>query len=98
MSPRSPNFLSRRNFLASAAALGASLSVATGPLIASAPAELVPRTTKRRAVIVGGGWGGLSAARHLRDLAPELEVVLLERNPNFWSCPLSTRWLIGQIP
>lgn len=46
-------------------------------------------------VIVGGGWGGLSAARHLRDLAPELEVVLLEKNPLFWSLPMSNKWLTG---
>lgn len=46
-------------------------------------------------VIVGGGWGGLSAARHLRELAPGLEVVLLEKNAAFWSLPLSNKWLTG---
>ncbi len=51
----------------------------------------------RRVVVVGGGWGGLSAARHLRVMAPELEVVLLERNPLFQSLPLSNKWLAGLI-
>jgi hypothetical protein len=41
-----------------------------------------------------GSWGDLSTARHLRDTAPELEVVLLKKNPLFWSCPLSNRWLV----
>ena len=46
-------------------------------------------------VIVGGGWGGLTAARHLRDLAPELEVVLVERGAAFRSLPMSNKWLVG---
>jgi len=78
--------LKRRGFLAAATALGA--------------AGLLPvraRAAARRAVIVGGGWAGLSVARHLRAQAPEIEVVLIERNARFWSCPLSNKWLVDQI-
>ncbi len=48
----------------------------------------------RRVVIVGGGWGGLAAARHLRQLASELEVTLVDRQPAFMSFALSNRWLV----
>ena len=48
----------------------------------------------RRVVIVGGGWGGLAAARHLRQLAPALEVTLVDRQPAFLSFALSNRWLV----
>ena len=48
-----------------------------------------------RVVVVGGGWGGLAAARHLRELAPQIDVVLIDRQPEFWSQPLSNRWLVG---
>ena len=48
-----------------------------------------------RVVIVGGGWGGLAAAPTCVRLAPQLEVVLVERQPEFWSQPLSNRWLVG---
>ena len=79
---------SRRTFLAASAALCAA------PFVGRA-AELLPPAKGRRVVVVGGGWGGLSAARHLRDLAPELEVVLLEKNPVFRSLPTSNKWLVN---
>lgn len=93
--------MNRRGFLGAAAALGAALSARAAPpsgdaLRSTAP-ELLPRSGGRRVVIVGGGWGGLTAARHLRALAPELEVVLLEKNPAFWSAPLSNKWLAGLV-
>lgn len=91
--PNSP--YTRRRFLAAGTALGAAFFSA--PLIGAALPALLPPAKGRRVVIVGGGWGGLSAARHLRDLVPDLEVVLLERNPSFWSCPLSNKWLADRV-
>ena len=49
----------------------------------------------RRVVVIGGGWGGLSVASHLRDLASGIEVVLIDRQPAFVSFALSNRWLVG---
>ncbi len=48
----------------------------------------------QRVLIVGGGWGGLSAASHLKRLAPELDVLLVDRQPAFTSFALSSRWLV----
>jgi NADPH-dependent 2,4-dienoyl-CoA reductase/sulfur reductase-like enzyme len=76
--------LKRRHFLLAGAALGGA------SLLRAAPPA-------RRVVIVGGGWGGLGAARHLRAQAPELDVVLIERNAQFRSLPLSNKWLVGQV-
>lgn len=82
-------FHSRRHFLAAGLALGASWR-ARGALD-----ELLPRGRARRVVVVGGGWGGLTAARHLRVLAPELDVVLIDGAAAFRSLPLSNQWLAG---
>ena len=49
-------------------------------------------------LIVGGGWAGLTAARRLRQLAPELDVVLIDRGPGFRSLPLSNKWLVDRTP
>src|SRR3989338_8142589 len=84
--------ITRRHFLAAGIAVGASSAVD------ATLAELMPRSRGRRVVIVGGGWGGLTAARYLRDLAPELEVVLVERSATFRSLPLSNKWLFGFGP
>lgn len=81
----------RRRFLAAGAALAAS------PLFAQGLSALLPASRGHRAVIVGGGWAGLSAARRLRELAPELDVVLLERNAVFRSAPLGNKWLAGRV-
>ena len=81
----------RRNFLASA------LAACAAPLFAQQAPALLPASKGRRVLVVGGGWGGLSAARHLRALAPELEVVLLEKNSSFFSLPLSNKWLVGLV-
>lgn len=42
-----------------------------------------------RVAVVGGGYGGATAAKYLRLLDPTIEVVLIEPNPTFISCPLS---------
>ena len=105
--------LDRRQFLAGAAGASAALlggcaaPSPTPPAAASAPAlpflignpaqTLLPKGKAPRVVVVGGGWGGLTVARHLRQLAPAAEVVMLERNPTFFSCPLSNKWLIDVV-
>ncbi|WP_227870705.1 hypothetical protein [Orrella marina] len=76
--------LSRRAFVTrglAASALMGSGSLAAAPMLSFPVGELIRRNGKRRVVIAGGGWGGLSAARHLRRLVPELEVIVLDRNP-----------------
>ncbi|MCF8178795.1 MAG: NAD(P)/FAD-dependent oxidoreductase [Sulfuritalea sp.] len=75
--------------------LGASLALGATWIARPSLAALLPPSRGRRVVIVGGGWGGLTAARHLRAMAPELEVVLIERNGEFRSLPLSNKWLVG---
>ncbi|MCW5653613.1 FAD/NAD(P)-binding oxidoreductase [Hydrogenophaga sp.] len=101
--------LDRRHFLAAGAgAAGALLAgcASTGPA-ASRPAQpffigspaqmLMPKGKAPRVVVCGGGWGGLTTAKYLRQLAPSAEVVLLERNPVFFSCPISNKWLVDMV-
>ena len=50
---------------------------------------------KARVVVVGGGFGGATAAKYLRLWDPAIEVVLVERANLFTSCPLSNLVLAG---
>lgn len=46
-------------------------------------------------VIVGAGWAGLTAARALRRLAPDLDVTVVDRSAEFRALPFSNAWLVG---
>jgi sulfite dehydrogenase len=79
--------ISRRGALK---AIGA--TSALGALGACATPEQVATPTKKlgRVVIVGGGWGGATAAKYLRTWgAGAIDVTLIERSTSFVSCPIS---------
>ncbi len=48
-----------------------------------------------RVVVIGGGFGGATAAKYIRKWSPDIDVVLVEPNHQFVSCPLSNRVLAG---
>jgi sulfide dehydrogenase [flavocytochrome c] flavoprotein subunit len=48
-----------------------------------------------RVVVVGGGFGGATAARYLRLWGGNVDVTLVERNASFVSCPISNLVLGG---
>jgi sulfite dehydrogenase len=54
-----------------------------------------PTPPKARVVVVGGGFGGATAAKYIRLWDPGVDVVLVEREPAFISCPMSNLVLGG---
>jgi sulfite dehydrogenase len=78
--------IGRRQFLRSAA----------GAVLAGGVARrAVFGATGPRVVVVGGGFGGATAARYLRLWGPHIQVTLVERDPDFVSCPMSNLVLGG---
>jgi sulfide dehydrogenase [flavocytochrome c] flavoprotein chain len=66
-------------------------TIATGlslPFIARAQ-------TTARVVVIGGGFGGATAARFVHAIDPMLDVVLVEANPDYTACPFSNEVLVG---
>jgi sulfide dehydrogenase [flavocytochrome c] flavoprotein subunit len=53
---------------------------------------------KAHVIVVGGGFGGLNAAKALKRLAPELAVTLIEPNPRPFACPGSNAVIAGLQP
>jgi sulfide dehydrogenase [flavocytochrome c] flavoprotein chain len=80
--------LTRRGILAAGAGavglsvVGCAVPGASGPSIG-------------RVVVIGGGFGGATAARYLKLWGGNVDVTLIERNPNFVSCPISNLVLGG---
>lgn len=51
--------------------------------------------SKARVVVIGGGFGGATAAKYIRHWDPSIDVVLVERDAGFVSCPISNLVLAG---
>ena len=48
-----------------------------------------------RVVVIGGGYGGATAAKYVKTWAPDIDVALVERDAHFISCPISNLVLGG---
>lgn len=81
--------MKRRGFL--------KLSILTASFLVSTKIEasLNPKinTKKTNVLILGGGFAGLSTAKYLKELNPNLDVTVVEKNNIFISCPFSNAWL-----
>lgn len=81
----------RRQFIQAAGSV-ALLGSATG----CATVGGVGASARRNVVVVGGGYGGATAAKYLRMWSNgAINVTLIEPNPSFISCPLSNLVLGG---
>jgi NADPH-dependent 2,4-dienoyl-CoA reductase/sulfur reductase-like enzyme len=81
------NDISRRSFLKASGLGAAALGIGAVPGFAA--------QARRRVVVIGGGWGGATAAKYIRIADPSIEVTLLEPNKEFISCPFSNLVLAG---
>ncbi|MBZ0106108.1 MAG: NAD(P)/FAD-dependent oxidoreductase [Sulfuricella denitrificans] len=78
--------MNRRNFI-QMAGIAAGFSATSFSVLARA-GEILPKKG-RRVVVVGGGYGGTIVSKYIRMSDPSIEVVMIERNKTFVSCPFS---------
>ncbi len=87
--------ITRRGFLrTSGVGLGVLAGGGLAGCAASTKGDFAPKSGPR-VVVIGGGWGGATAAKYIRLLDPGIEVVLIEPNRQFVSCPFSNLVLAG---
>ena len=79
--------INRRDFLKNGAA-----GVA---LVSLAGCASIGGQARAKVVVIGGGYGGATAAKYLRMLDSRIEVTLVEPNEAFVSCPVSNLVLGG---
>src|SRR5574340_1275374 len=83
--------MNRRSFIKLVgASTGAGL--AGTPYISTA-SGMMPKP--RRVVVIGGGYGGTIVAKYIRMNDPSIEVVLVDRDKTFVSCPFSNLVIAG---
>ena len=78
--------IQRRTVLGGALAGAASLAF---------PSLVQAQAGSAHVVVVGGGFGGATAARYLRLRAPQIQVTLVEPAERFYTCPFSNLYLAG---
>jgi NADPH-dependent 2,4-dienoyl-CoA reductase/sulfur reductase-like enzyme len=75
--------MKRRSFVQASLALGT-----LGGMVGCASTGSIP--AKAKVVVIGGGYGGATAAKYVRLLSNyQIDVVLIEPNASFISCPIS---------
>ncbi|MBW8457983.1 MAG: NAD(P)/FAD-dependent oxidoreductase [Thiobacillus sp.] len=82
------NTLNRRQFLKLASAMTA---------LAAVPRAVGAATTAPRVVVVGGGFGGATLAKYVRMWGGNVQVTLVDANPNHVSCILSNLVVTGAL-
>ncbi len=80
----------RRNFVKAAGACAA-----LGTLGTISP-NAFGKGKKGRVVVIGGGYGGAIAAKYIKIADPDIDVLLIEKNTDYVSCPLSNEVLSGE--
>lgn len=83
---------SRRFAMATGAAFAAHIVM---PIILGGANARAAASAKVKIVIIGGGFGGATAARSAKATMPQAEVILLTDQSSFWMCPGSNAVISG---
>ncbi len=78
------------------AALGLGACTATSPHTKKQPTAPSFSPKPAHVVVIGGGFGGVTAAKHLKKITPQINVTLIEYNPLYVSGPASN-WVLGGL-
>jgi sulfide dehydrogenase [flavocytochrome c] flavoprotein subunit len=83
--------ISRREFIRLVGAAG--VGAGTG-LLGMGPA--FGAKSGGQVVVIGGGFGGATAAKYIRKLDPSISVTLVEANTSYTTCP-GSNWVLGGL-
>ncbi|MEF3255048.1 MAG: NAD(P)/FAD-dependent oxidoreductase [Deferribacterales bacterium] len=87
--------MKRRDFIKVTSAIGLGFTLNSTNIFASeTKKELLPKKGIR-VVVLGGGFGGATAAKNIKMQNPKIEVVMIDQNDTFYSCPMSNHVIVG---
>ena len=87
--------VTRRQFLRTTAVGGGAITLGGAGLVRPGLAQVLPKSSGKRLVVVGAGFGGNFAALTVKRLVPDAEVVLVDRSAFFISCPATLEYVFG---
>ena len=64
-----------------------------GTVLLSVPS--FARAAQPNVVVIGGGFGGATAARYIKRRYPQADVTLIEPSKHYYTCPFSNLYLAG---
>ncbi len=83
--------LSRRNFMKATAIGGVAVATGCQTMGGMGKAE-----KGAHVVVIGGGFGGATAAKYIKKFDPSVNVTLIEVNKTYVTCP-GSNWVIGGL-
>jgi sulfide dehydrogenase [flavocytochrome c] flavoprotein subunit len=86
--------MKRRDFIKVSVAAGLGLSMPQIVFSSESKKDLLPKK-QTRVAIIGAGFGGATTAKYLRMLNPKIEVLLIDKNDIYYSCPMSNHVIVG---
>ncbi len=90
--------MNRRTLIKAMAAAGVAtplVSSMTG--CATARTQANPSTGKPRVVVIGGGFGGATAAKYVKRFGKDIDVTMVEKKASYMTCPASNWYLADLI-
>src|SRR5690554_2147451 len=66
------------------------------PLVSACSSNALTSSSAGRVVVIGGGFGGATAAKYIKRFNPAIDVTLVEVNRTFHTCPFSNLVLAGE--
>ncbi len=86
--------ISRRNFMKASAASGALAVTGCSTMGSSTMGSTTGKGN--RVVVIGGGFGGATAAKYIKKFDSSVDVTLIEVNKEYTTCP-GSNWVIGGL-
>ena len=86
--------INRREFIKTCA-VASTLAIPLASCASAGVGSASRSSAKARVVVIGGGYGGATAAKYVKTLDPAISVTLIEPNTTYTSCPLSNEVIAG---
>lgn len=88
--------MKRRELIKLSALAGASIMTgcSSAPKSSTSTSAATAKSAAPRVVVIGGGPGGLAAAKSLKKANPKIDVTIIEKNSDYSTC-FGSNWVLG---